>query len=65
MIFFLSEEKKIYSMFDSRIKALQEEISKINSLEGKELFDTFSVEEKINNIKIDSKGISSLSTNIS
>ena len=55
----------MYSMFDSRIQALQEEISKINSLEGKELFDTFSVEEKINNIKIDSKGISSLSTNIS
>ena len=63
--FFLSEEKRMYSLYNQRIKEFEDEIKKLNELKGKELFDLFSEEEKINNIKIDSKGLSSSSTNIS
>ena len=63
--FFLSEEKRMYSLYNQRIKEFEDEIKKLNELKGKELFDLFSEEEKINNIKIDSKGLSSASTNIS
>ena len=55
----------MYSLYNLRIKQFEDEIKKLNELKGKELFDLFSEEEKINNIKIDSKGLSSVSTNIS
>ena len=50
--------------YESKIRKKEEEINKINDLEGKNLFDIFSVEEKINNVKFFKKGLSSLSTNI-
>ena len=51
-------------LYESKIRKKEEEINKINDLEGKNLFDIFSVEEKINNVKLFKKGLSSLSTNI-
>ena len=42
----------------------EKEIQKWNNLKDKELFNEFSLTERINNIKIRNKGLSSLSTNI-
>ena len=62
--FFLLEEKKMLSHYKEKIDKKNEEINNITDLEGKKLFDIFSVDEKINNIGLTKKGLSSLSTNI-
>ena len=62
--FFLIEEKKMLSLYKSKIHSKNEEIRKISNLEGKELFKEFSIEEKINSITLNKKGLSDLSTDI-
>ena len=62
--FFLSEEKRMNELYDSKIRKKEEEIKEITNLEGKNLFDIFSLEEKINNVRLNRKGLSTLSTNI-
>ena len=53
--FFLKQEKKMMKMYEDKIKLKEEEIEKYNKLKDKELFNTFSLEEKINNIKLNIK----------
>ena len=62
--FFLSEEKQMLESYNIKTKQKEDEISKWNNLKGKELFNEFSLIEKINNIKIRNHGLSSLSTRI-
>ena len=62
--FFLIEEKKILSLYESKIQSKKEEIRKISNLEGKELLKEFSIEEKINSITLNKKGLSNLSSDI-
>ena len=62
--FFLNEEKKMLQAYDLKMKEKEAEIQKWNNLEGNELFNEFSIKEKINNIKIGNRGLSSLSTKI-
>ena len=62
--FFLSEEKQMLQSYETKTKEKENEIQKWNNLKDKELFNEFSLNERINNIKIRNKGISSLSTNI-
>ena len=50
--------------YETKTKEKENEIQKWNNLKDKELFNEFSLNERINNIKISNKGISSLSTNI-
>ena len=61
--FFLIEEKKMLRAFELRKKEKDEEIQKWTNLKGKELFEAFNLDEKINNIKIN-PGLASLSTTI-
>ena len=52
-------------IYNDKINEKEQEISKVEQLNGKELFDLFSLEEKINNIRIRKiKDISDLSTDI-
>ena len=53
--FFLKQEKKMMKMYEDKIKLKEEEIEKYNKLKDKELFNTFSLEEKINNIRLNNK----------
>ena len=62
--FFLNEEKQMLESYETKNKEKEKEIQKWISLKDKELFNEFSLMEKINNIKIRNKGLSSLSTNI-
>ena len=62
--FFLNEEKQMLESYETKNKEKEKEIQKWISLKDKELFNEFSLTEKINNIKIRNKGLSSLSTNI-
>ena len=48
----MSEEKKMIKIYDDKIKAKEDEIKKFLNLKGKELFDSFTLDEKINNIQI-------------
>ena len=51
-------------IYDLKIKEKKREIEKLEKLNGKDLFNEFTLNEKINNIKLRNKGLSSLSTNI-
>ena len=62
--FFLGEEKKMLDSYDIKKREKEEEIKKWENLKGNELFNKFSLSERINNIKIGNKGLSSLSTRI-
>ena len=50
--------------YDSKKKEKEKEIEKWNNLKNIDLFNEFSLIEKINNIKIRNNLLSSLSTNI-
>ena len=50
--------------YDAKIKEKEEEIQKWEKLKGNQLFNEFSLSERINNIKIINRGLSSLSTKI-
>ena len=53
-------------IYEEKIKKKEEEIQSFKQLNGKQLFDKFSLEEKINNISLNNKNkkiISNLSTN--
>ena len=50
--------------YNLKIKEKKGEIKKWTDLKGQLLFNEFSLNEKINNIKIGNQGISSLSTKI-
>ena len=50
--------------YDAKIKEKEEEIQKWEKLKGNKLFNEFSLSERINNIKIINRGLSSLSTKI-
>ena len=60
----MSEEKEMLESYNKKIKEKEEEIEKWNNLKGKNLFNEFNLNEKINNIKIGNHGLSSLSTRI-
>ena len=62
--FFLGEEKNMLQSYNLKIKEKKGEIKKWTDLKGQILFNEFSLNEKINNIKIGNQGISSLSTKI-
>ena len=42
-------------MYEEKIKLKEEEIEKYNKLKGRDLFNIFSLEEKINNIRLNNK----------
>ena len=42
-------------MYEDKIKLKEQEIEKYNKLKNKELFNTFCLEEKINNIRSNNK----------
>ena len=50
--------------YTAKSKEKEKEIQKWINLKDKELFKEFSLTDRINNIKIRNKGLSSLSTNI-
>ena len=50
--------------YESKTKEKENEIQKWINLKDKELFNEFSLNERINNIKLRNKGLSSLSSNI-
>ena len=52
---FLSDEKEMFDNYQEKIINKKEEIEDLKNLEGEELFNYFSLEEKINNIRIDKK----------
>lgn len=61
--FFLSQEKEMLKIYTEKIENKKKEIQNMESFKGKELFNLFSNEEKINNIRIvNSKNASNLST---
>ena len=62
--FFLNEEKEMLKSYTAKSKEKKKEIQKWINLKDKELFNEFSLTDRINNIKIRNKGLSSLSTNI-
>ena len=62
--FFLNEEKEMLKSYTAKSKEKEKEIQKWINLKDKELFNEFSLTDRINNIKIRNKGLSSLSTNI-
>ena len=64
--FFLDQEKEMEKMYEDKIEKKESELRRFSELEGKELFEQFSLEEKINNISLNNKSKklgSNLSTN--
>jgi len=64
--FFLIQEKKMKKMYEDKINSKEEEIRSFTELTGKDLFNKFAMEEKINNIRLNNKSkklTSKLSTN--
>lgn len=64
--FFLKQEEEMKRIYGDKIIQKENEISFFQNLEGKELFNRFSLEEKINNIKLNNKSkvLSNISTNV-
>ena len=62
--FFLRQEKEMVKMYEDKIKNKEEEIRNFNELNGDSLFNKFTLEEKINNIRLNSKNKKS-SSNLS
>ena len=64
--FFLIQEKKMVKMYEDKISQKEKEIQSFSELKGKELFNKFTMDEKINNIRLSDKSKkmnSNLSTN--
>ena len=62
--FFLEQEKEMIKTYEDKIEKKESELKNFSELEGKELFDQFSLEEKINNISLNKKS-KKLGTNLS
>ena len=53
---FLSDEKEIIGNYQEKLNKKKENIKDLKMLKGEELFNYFSLDEKIKNIRIGKKG---------
>ena len=62
--FFLEQEKDMEKTYEDKMGKKESELRRFSELEGKELFEQFNLEEKINNISLNNKS-KKLGTNLS